>query len=57
MQQAIPKHQSRQTKPAMARLASHFRLAGTLAAELLALASMATALTAGFLFLITLLPT
>lgn len=55
MQQAIPKHQSRQAKPAVARLASHFRLAGAMAGELLALASMITALTAGMLLLTVLL--
>jgi hypothetical protein len=51
MQQAIPNDRNRPAKSLFQTLKNHLKLAGLLAGELLALASMTAALTAGFLLL------
>jgi hypothetical protein len=56
MQQAIPNNRVRQSKQRIQTVRHHLELVGNLAGEMLALASLIAALTAGFLLLTLALP-
>ena len=56
MQQAIPNNQGRQSRLRIPAVKNHLKLAGTLAGEMLALASLISALATGFLLLVMALP-
>ncbi len=56
MQQAIPNNRARRSKKRFQSVKHHLELVGRLAGEMLALASLIAALSAGFLLLTMALP-